>query len=512
MSQLQDNNKRIAKNTLLLYSRMLFMMAIQLYTSRIVLNTLGVDDYGIYNVVGGVVAMFGFLNSAMTTSTQRYITYELGRGCMERLKQVFVTSVNIHVLISFAVIIFGETIGLWFLLDKMVIPETRMTAAMWVYQLSLVTTVIAIMSYPYNAAIVAHEKMSAFASISVIEVVLKLLVVYLLVFGDYDKLILYAILITAIQLLVRFCYSGYCSRHFPETKYSLYMDKSLFREMLGFAGWNLWGNLAAILFSQGLNLLLNMFFGPVVNAARAVAVQVQGAIHQFSMNFQMALNPQITKTYAVGRLDEMHRLVYRSSKFTFFLLFTLCLPVLIETPMILEIWLKTVPNYTVIFLRLMIITMIIDSTANPLMVSAAATGSVRRYQSVVGGILLSIVPISYVVLKLGSEPWSVFLVHLCVCCIAYITRLFIVRPMIELHIGQFVRQVIVRCIIVGILASIIPVALSVTLEHSLMMSILLIGISLFSSVSCCFFIGLDAHERQVVLGKINAVRHKLTAR
>lgn len=512
MQDQTTNNKRIAKNTLLLYFRMMFMMAVQLYTSRVVLNTLGVEDYGIYNVVGGVVMMFGFLNSAMTTSTQRYITYELGCGNIQRLKQVFVTSVNIHIFISLLIVILGETVGLWFLTEKMVIPATRMTAAMWVYQLSILTTVIAIMSYPYNAAIVAHEKMSAFAYISVIEVVLKLLVVYLLVLGEFDKLILYAILITAIQLFIRFCYSRYCARHFPETKYELSIDKSLFREMLGFAGWNLWGNLAGILFSQGLNLLLNMFFGPVVNAARAVAVQVQNAIHQFSANFQMALNPQITKTYAAGRLDEMHHLIYRSSKFTFFLLFTLCLPVLIETPAILEIWLKTVPDYTVIFLRLMIITMIIDSTANPLMVSAAATGKVKLYQSVVGGILLMIVPISYIVLRLGGEPWSVFVVHLCVCCIAYVARLFIIRPMVKLQVGQFFRQVIVRCIIVGALSSILPVVLNVMANQNMLTSIFVIIISMLSSAIFSFFVGLDTHERDVVVGKIKAVKHKMAGR
>ncbi|MCM1313385.1 MAG: oligosaccharide flippase family protein [Bacteroides sp.] len=512
MTESSQNNKRIAKNTLLLYFRMLFMMAVQLYTSRVVLNTLGVEDYGIYNVVGGVVTMFGFLNAAMTTSTQRYITYELGKQNFERLGQVFVTSVNIHLLISLIIVILGETVGLWFLKEKMIIPESRMIAAMWVYQLSILTTVIAIMSYPYNAVIVAHERMSAFAYISVAEVVLKLVVVYLLVIGDFDKLILYAVLIALIQLLVRFFYSGYCARHFSETKYFFYKDKSLFREMLGFAGWNLWGNLAGILFSQGQNILLNMFFGPAVNAARAVAVQVQSAIQQFSANFQMALNPQITKTYAIGQLDNMHRLIYRSSKFTFFLLFTLCLPVLMETPAILRIWLRTVPEYTVIFLRIMILTMLVDSTANPLMVSAAATGRVKVYQSVVGGILLSIVPISYCVLKLGGEPWAVFVVHLVICCVAYVTRLFIVRPMIRLSVRQFVCQVILRCVIVGVLSAVIPVTLCMALPTGLQSTVLVIVAGLLSAGTCCFYVGLDRHERLVATGKIKQFAQKFISK
>lgn len=512
MTETSSSYKRIAKNTILLYFRMLFIMAVSLYTSRVILNTLGVEDFGINNVVGGIVSMFGFLSSAMTTSTQRYITYELGRGNMERLRQVFVTSVNIHVFISIVIVVFGETIGLWFLSEKMIIPEGRMTAAMWVYQLSLLTTVIAIMSYPYNAAIVAHEKMSAFASISVLEVVLKLVIVYLLVLADFDKLILYAILFAVIQLIIRFCYSWYCSRHFPETKYFVYFNKPLFREMLGFAGWNLWGNLAAILFGQGLNVLLNMFFGPVVNAARAVAVQVQGAIQQFSSNFQMALNPQITKTYAAGQLGDMHRLIYRSCKFTFFLLFTLCLPVLIETPIILKIWLKTVPDYTAVFLRIMIITMMIDSTANPLMVSAAATGRVKVYQSVVGGILLSIVPISYVVLKLGGDPWSVFVVHLCVCCVAYITRLFIIRSMIGLRVKQFVSQVVLRCVFVVAVSIIVPSLLKLSLTQNFLDMVIMIVVCLFCSSVCSLFIGLDKHERMVVFDKIKVIRQKFTTK
>lgn len=509
MSEQISDNKRIAKNTILLYFRMMFMMAVQLYTSRVVLNTLGVEDYGIYNVVGGVVAMFGFLNSAMTTSTQRYITYELGKGNFDRLKQVFSTSVNIHVLISIVVVILAETIGVWFLNEKMVIPVERMEAAMWVFQLSILTTIIAIMSYPYNADIVAHEKMSAFAYISVLEVVLKLAVVYLLLVGDFDKLILYATLIAFIQLSVLMCYRFYCLRHFAESRYHFKYDKPLLKEMLGFAGWNLWGNLAYILFSQGLNMLLNVFFGPIVNAARAVAVQVQTAIQQFSSNFQMALNPQITKTYATGHLDEMHTLIFRSSKFTFFLLFILCLPVVIEAPVILEIWLKTVPDYTEIFLRIMIATMIIDATANPLMVSAAATGNVRIYQSVVGGILLAILPISYIVLKLGGAPWSVFLVHFCVCCVAYITRLFIIRPLIQLHVRAFVKEVVMRCMLVATLAALIPLAIHIMLPQTFLNSLLIILLSVITATSSSFYIGLSSNERQVILGKVNTLKKKI---
>ena len=317
-NQTSDNNKRIAKNTLLLYVRMLFMMGISLYTSRVVLNTLGIEDYGIYNVVGGVVAMFGFINGSMSSATQRYITFALGKGDKQRLQTVFSTTLQIHTLIALIIILLGETIGLWFLYNKMQIPADRMDAAFWVLQCSIISTVVMIVSVPYNADIIAHEKMSAFAYISILEVVLKLMIVYMLVIFSFDKLILYSFLILSIQVLIRFCYSIYCNRHFEETKYKNVWDKSLFKEMTGFAGWSMFGNLAGVLFNQGLNMLLNVFFGPVVNAARGVAVQVQNAVQQFVGNFQMALNPQITKTYAQGDLESMHKLMYRSAKFSFF--------------------------------------------------------------------------------------------------------------------------------------------------------------------------------------------------
>lgn len=499
------NGNRIAKNTLLLYLRMLFVMAISLYTSRIVLNTLGVEDFGIYNVVGGVVAMFGLLNNAMTTSTLRYITYELGAGNANRLKRVFVTSVNIHAVISFFVVLLGETVGLWFLLNKMVIPEARISAAIWVYQISIFTTVVAIMSYPYNAVIIAHERMSAFAYISIIEVLLKLVIVYMLTVFDADKLIVYALLLGGVQVLIRFIYTAYCSRNFVETKYFFLKDVRLAKEMFSFAGWNLWGTLAGIFYGQGLNVLLNIFFGPAVNAARAVSCQVQVAINQFAMNFQMALNPQITKSYAKNRLSEMHTLIFSSSKYSFYLLLVLCLPVILETDQILLLWLKTVPEYTSVFLKLIIVVMIVDSMSNSLMTSAAATGKVKVYQSVIGGILLMIVPISYIVLKLDCAPWSVYVVHLAVCCAAFVVRLFIIRPMIKMSILRFFSEVLVRCFFVLCLASFVPVLLHLYMKEGLERFILTCAVSFACSAFSVFFVGLKSSERNTVLSKIKKI-------
>lgn len=509
MSNVSENSKRIAKNTLLLYFRMLFMMLVALYTSRVVLNTLGVEDFGIYNVVGGVVTMFSFINGAMATGTQRYLNFELGRGDFLRLSQVFSTSCQIHILIAVLVIILAETVGLWFLYHKMTIPEARMDAALWVYQCSILSTAVMVISVPYNACIIAHERMSAFAYISVLEVILKLLIVYLLMIGNFDKLKLYAVLILIVQVGIRLFYGRYCSRHFSETKFRRRWDEQLFREMLGFAGWNLWGNCAGIAYTQGLNILLNMFFGPTVNAARGVAVQVQSAVTQFSSNFQTALNPQITKSYASRNLAYMHSLVFRSARYTFFLLLFFVLPIAMETETILQIWLKTVPTHTATFIRLMLCVTVIDAVANPFMVSAQATGKVRFYQSVVGGILLTILPISYVALRLGGDPESVFVVHLCVCISAFVVRMLIIRPMVGLRISSYLRQVVQPCVQVCLLACIVPALIKFTLPSSWVTALANCVVSCVMVVLFSYALGLTSHEREAIRRKAVEFIHKI---
>jgi len=507
-SQVSDN-KRIAKNTILLYLRLLFSMAVSLYTSRVILNTLGIIDYGIYNVVGGIVSMFIFLNSAMVTSTQRYLTFELGKGNMQRLKEVFSSSIYIHVAISLAVVLLTETIGMWFFYEKMVIPSERMTAAMWVFQLSILNMVISIMSAPYTSAIVAHEHMGAFAVISIAEVLLKLLIVYLLVIGNVDKLILFAILCASVQLLIRFLYTYYCHRYFTETRHVYKPDKLLIKEMGSFAGWNIWGNLAAMLYGTGLNMLLNVFFGPVVNAARGVAVQVETAVANFSANFLMAVNPQITKLYAQGNLKEMHTLLFRASKFTCFLLFALSLPILLETETILSLWLKVVPDYTVPFLRLLLFIVIIDSVSRPLMTSAAATGNVKVYQSVIGGILLTIVPIAYIVLRYGGSPVSVYVVHLSVAVVAFITRLLIIRPMIHLSISEYVRKVILKCTLVCCVSFVLSFTFKTVIPSGVLWSLLTCMFSFIMVLGTTYVLGLTRSERAFVRTKCVSIIHRV---
>ncbi len=503
---------RIAKNTAMLYIRMLLVMAAGLYTGRVVLRTLGVTDYGIYNVVGGVVAMFAFLNNAMTLCTQRYLNYESGRGNGGRLRTVFATSLLIHALISAATALLCETVGLWLLLHRMTIPPERTRAAFWVLQLSIVSTVAFIMGVPYSAAMIARERMGAFALISILEVTLKLLTALILQFCPIDRLILYAALMAAVQILVRAVYSAHCRRRYPETRIFLHgdrdtnplemgtrerdgkegkvekrerggrkkwemggrrgrgmgglWDRKLFVEMLGFSGWSLFGNFAQAASTQGVNLLLNVFFNPAVNAARGVAVQVQAAVTQFSTSFQTAVNPRITKSFATGDIPRMTSLVLRSSRLTFFLLLVLILPVLLETDFILGLWLGAVPEYTVPFLRLTLLTTIVTATANPLTVTASATGRIRLYQAVLGAVILAVLPVSWIALRSGAGPVSVFTVTLAVHAAAFAARLFLVGRTVGLSVADYLCKVILRCLTVAVLALIPPLLLTHILPHA----------------------------------------------
>ena len=337
-----ENTRRIAKNTGFLYVRMLLTMGVAFYTSRVVLNALGVEDYGIYNVVGGVVAMFSFLTGMFTSATQRFLNYEMGLGNQERLKEIFSMSITLNAMIAVLIVLVSEIAGLWFINHKLVIPGDRLTAAHWVFQFSLLAMAVTIVSTPYNAVIIAHERMSAFAYIAVAECLLKLGVAVVIVFCGGDKLIIYGALLLTVAFIVRAIYSLYCRKNFEECHYKFYWDKVLFREMGAFAGWNMYGNFAFVMTTQGVNMLLNMFFGPAVNASRAIAVQIQSAIMGFATNFTMAINPQIVQNYAQGKKEEIFRLVCYSSKFSFFLLLLLALPVLLETELLLKLWLKPV--------------------------------------------------------------------------------------------------------------------------------------------------------------------------
>ena len=355
MSTSSENSKRIVKNTLLLYFRMLLTMVVGLYTSRVILRTLGVEDYGIYNVVGGVVAMFSVLSGSLSAAISRFITFELGRNDIEKLKRVFSSAVTIQIGLSLIIVLLAETVGLWFLNNKMVIPESRLVAANWVYQFSIFTFAINLISVPYNAAIIAHEKMSAFAYISILEVIGKLIVAFTIAIAPIDKLVYYGLLIMLIAVIIRMVYGHYCKRHFVECTYRFVIDKSLLQQMFGFAGWNFIGASSAVLRDQGGNVVINLFCGPTVNAAQGIAMQVSNAIQGFVSNFMTALKPQITKSYAVGDHSYMRSLIFQGARLSFYILLILSLPVIINAQYILSLWLGTIPEHTVTFVQLVLI-------------------------------------------------------------------------------------------------------------------------------------------------------------
>ena len=495
------NGARLAKNTVLLYFRMFLMMCINLYTSRIVLHTLGVEDYGIYNVVGGVVVMLEFINDSMTASTQRFLSFELGTGNKQKLREVFSTSINIHLIISLIIVLLGETIGLWFLHEKMVIPPERMVAAEWCFQLSIFTSVLNVLSYPYISAIIAHEKMSSFAYIAILDAVLKLVLVYLLLVFDYDRLIFYAILYAAEKLLIRMVYNIYCVRNFDECKYRWFFRKDLFKEMASFAGWKMWGELALVFYTQGLDILLNVFFGPVVNAARAAAAYAQTAVGSFASNFQTAINPQIMKTYASEQLKETHQLIYRGSRLTFCLLLTICLPLIVETPAVLGIWLKEVPDGSVTFLRLLLVILMIRQSTSVLVTTVAATGNIKKYEITMGVLMLSILPIAYIVLKMGGNPSSVFVVYLFIAFIGYFVSLYIILPLIKLSLTDYINYSIKRCALVLILSLVLPFLMKFVTDASLLLSIVNIIFTVICTCVISFAFGLEMAERRAVMDK-----------
>lgn len=504
MSNTSDN-KRIAKNSILLYIRMFIMVIISLYTSRIVLKTLGVEDFGINNVVGGVITFLGFLTGSLAGASSRFITVALGKGDYRELKNTFNNIVLIHGLFSIIVLIIGETIGLWFVTTQLNIPAGRENAAMWVYQLSILTSIGSLISSPYNAAIIAHEKMSAFAYLTLGDAILKLLAVFLLVYTPFDKLIFYAVYVCIIQLFDFIVYIIYCNRKFEETKGLTFQntDKHLFRQIFSYAGWTMNGNLAYFGFTQGLNILLNILFSPVVNAARGIAVQIQNIANTFSTNFLMALNPQLTKSYANGNLKRMHELIILSSKFSVYLMIMICIPLSLEVNYILKLWLGNFPEYTDIFVRIILITSILSCLANPIITSVHATGRLMKFQLYESSILLTILPISYISLKFfNTKPESVFIIHIVIEIITQYIRLKIVLPMINFDIKIYVKEVLLKIIPVFIVAPIIPLWIFCSVDENILTFILVCLTSVLSVSVSIYLLGISKAERIYINKKI----------
>lgn len=513
MSDTSANNKRIAKNTLLLYFRLIFTMGIGLFTSRVVLNTLGIENYGIYNVVGGVVAMFSLLTGSLSAAISRFITFELGKGDLKKLRVVFSTSVNIQCILAIIIIVLAEILGVWFLNTHMNIPQDRMDAANWVIHFSILTFAINLISVPYNAAIIAHERMSAFAYISIMEVTLKLAVAYFLYISPIDKLKIYAVLLALVALIIRFTYSLYCNRHFVECHYKFVFDKPLLKRMTSFAGWNLLGSGAYLFNTQGVNIITNIYFGVAVNAARGVASQAEGIIKQFVTNFTTAINPQITKSYAAGNMSYMYSLVCRGAKFSFFLMLIFAVPFMFETETIMYFWLKNYPPEAPLFLRLSMIGTMFDILGNATANAAWATGDVKRYYIIIGGVGCLVFPLSWLAFAVGGNAYMSYIAFIVIYLILVFLKIHIIKGLINFPEKMFYKEVFGRIIPVTFLALILPCIFFLTIKVPMLRTILVILTGVLSTITSIYFVGLTKSERQhvvaIIKNKIKNVFNKI---
>lgn len=492
------DNHTIVKNTIVLYARTLLILLVSLYTSRVVLNVLGIEDYGIYNAVGGVVAMFSIISGALSTAISRFLTYELGKNDTERLSTIFCTSVNVLLIISLVIFVIGEVFGVWFLNTKMNIPEARLDAANWVLQGALLSFVISLGSAPYSACIIAHERMQAFAYISIFEALLKLAVVYLLTLSPFDHLISYALLLALTAIIVRVLYSIYCKKVFPECKYHFIYEKNTSRELLGFTGWNFLTNGVMVFNTQGVSILVNLYFGVALNAARGIATQVEGAIINFVASFMTSINPQIIKSYAAGDKNRMFMLVCRGAKFMFFLLFILALPIIMETDIILKLWLKNPPEYATTFVRLSLIALMANIIGNTAYTACQATGKIKWYSiyvSIVGSLSFLI---TWLVYSLGAPVESTYVVFFIIFVIIDFIRLIIMKQLLDFSIMMFVKEVFIKALLISVVSSLLPMLVIFMLPTSYVRLV----ISLFVCViSCCIVmwnLGLSRLEKSFI--------------
>ena len=504
-----SNTKRIAKNTIFLYIRMLLIMAVTLYTSRVVLDKLGISDYGTYNVVGGIVSMLGFLNNAMSNAVQRYLSFEIGKKNEIRVNHIFNVSMIAHINIALFFLIVMEIAGVWYLNNFLNVHPSRLDAAHWVLQCSIVTTVFSIMQVPYTAIIISKEKMGIYAYISIIEVTLKLLAVYFLSIADIDRLKLYAVLMMVVQIFILMINRIYCIKKYKEANFKIVNDIPLLKEILGFASWNVLGEIAWVFTGQGVNMILNVFFGPVVNAARGIAEQVNGAVSKFVSNFQVALNPQIIKTYAAEDWEETMRLVYRGTRFSYYLVFALSLPLIIEMETILNIWLRKVPEYSVIFCQLILVNSMIMSISNLLSQIARAYGKIRNYQIVVSVILAFNFPLSYLFLKLGASPVATVVVNMAIQFVLIFVRLFLTKKMITYRFMEFLRQIFIPIAKVSIMAIFLPVILKFYLPNNRISFLMILSVSCVSVLLSAYVLGMNKHEQALIRGFASNVYKKI---
>lgn len=451
MHSLGHTNGNIAKNTLLLYFRQLFTMVVYLYTSRVVLKALGFEDYGLYNVVGGVVTMFTFLTSSMSSASQRFFAFELVKGDNRRLNETFSLLFLSYIILTIITVLLIESTAIWFLNNKMNIPEGRLYAANVVLQFSILTYVANVFSAPYLSVLIAYEKMDIYAYFSILDAILKLVIVYFIAYATVDKLILYSFLLFCSTCIVTLCFKFYCKKKYEECHYIPFYNKERLVEIISFAWWNLLGSLSNLLRNHGVNLLISFFFNPAVNAARGIACQVNGAISSFASNFYTSVRPQITKSYASGEVGRMRNLIYVSSRLAFYLLLFFSLPIFLHVEQVLTIWLGSYPDFTAIFVKIILVYVLFDVFSMPLVAGLQATGKIRTYQLIVSVIKLLNIPISYFFLKKGFSPECTIYVNLALVIICLIPRVALCRTYYRLEISKYLWSVLIRCWFVALI-------------------------------------------------------------
>lgn len=500
------NNKRIAKNTLMLYFRMLFSMLVSLYTSRVVLQVLGVEDYGIYNVVGGFVAMFSLLSRSLNVALQRFFAIEIGLGNNQRLASLFCTSINIFIIISVIVVVLGETIGMWFFYHYLNIPDDRFYVAMWVYQIMLISFIIGIISIPYSTLLMAHEYFNIYAYISILEVVFKLCAVIVLPYIPFDKLIIYSVLLLVISIVIRCIYAAYCSKHFQESKYKIFIDRALLKEMFSFTSWNFLGSSALLFKEQGVNVIMNIFCGVVVNAARGIANQVFSAVYSFVYSFITAVNPQINKLYAQNNYSYLYDLIFKTSRFSYYLVFVFLVPIVLETEFILKLWLGIIPNYTVPFVQLLLVNALLDGMSNCLHTLALAVGRIALYQTIIGGIMLLNIPASIILLHYGYNPEWVLLVGCILSVLAWLMRVMMLHYMIQFPWRDYLKSFLPKISLVTISSLLFGIMLKKVFYGEIWSHIIIILSSIIATAFFTILFGMSRGERQFVMNKIKKLR------
>lgn len=498
MEETSSNNKRVAKNTLFLYTRTIVIMCVNLYTSRVILDVLGIKDYGVYDVVGGFITMFSVFSASLSNAITRFITFQLGSNDEKRLSLVFSTSVNIQIIISLSIVFLAELAGVWFLNNKMNIPPDRMYAANWILQFSLITFVINLISLPYNASIVAHERMKVFAYIGLLEAFLKLGIVFLLLLSPMDKLITYGFLLMLVAMIIRLIYSQYCKRQFPECRYHFVLERPLLKKMAQFAGWNFFGTSAYLFNTHGVNILSNMFFDVTVNAARGVASQAGNAVLQFVNNFSVAINPQIIKTYAENNYEACFSTVRQGAKYSYFLMLLFFIPFVIETDFILHLWLKEVPEHAILFWQLTMLGTLVDLPGAPLTVLAQATGNIKRFYIYIGLLGCLVFPISYILFEMGYPPYSAYIAYVAVYTYLVYLRLYLMNRQIGFPIKSFLSQVIGRILPVTVISFPLPLFIHFQMEENFGRLLLVTIVSTVSIVVAVLSIGMSSQERNKV--------------